>query len=219
MFDRNGMVEQKIRELILQRQPAKIIETGTFYGTGSTQIIASALRELGAPSKFYTIECNPGFAEAARSNLRASGLDSFVEVLVGLSVPTSMLPTPKLMMSWLASQPENLFDDLQKERNCSDYITEISYQGADNLMYSAMEQFEFKPDLVLLDSAGCLGPVEFNYFLKLLRGTCVLILDDALTHVKHYDNCKYMKKRPRQFKKLFEVEERYGVVAFEVIKK
>ena len=219
MFDRNGMVEQKIRELILQRQPAKIIETGTFYGTGSTQIIANALRELGTPSTFYTIECNPGFAEAARSNLRASGLDSFVEVLVGLSVPTSMLPSPKLMMSWLKSQPENLFDDLQKERNCRDYITEISYQGVDNLMYFAMEQFEFKPDLVLVDSAGCLGPAEFNYFLKLLQGTCVLILDDALAHVKHYDNCKYMKKRSKSFKKIFELDERYGVVAFEVIKK
>ena len=219
MFDRNGMVEQKIRELILQRQPTKIIETGTFYGTGSTQIIASALKELGTPSKFYSIECNPGFAEGAKTNLRASGLDSFVEILVGLSIPLSMLPAPKLMKSWLASQPETLFDDLQKERECRDYISEVSYQGVDNLMYTAMEHFEFKPDLVLLDSAGCLGPAEFNYFLKLLQGTCVLILDDALTHVKHYDNCKYMKKRPKIFKKIFEVEERYGVVAFEVIKK
>jgi len=59
-----------------------------------------------------------------------------------------------------------------------------------------MKKFDYKPDLVMLDSAGHMGFIEFKYVLSLLKGSCVFILDDV-NHVKHYDSLRLMKNDSR----------------------
>jgi len=78
-----------------------------------------------------------------------------------------------------------------------------------------MAEFDCRPDLVLLDSAGHIGFAEFEYFRKLLVGTCLLVLDDTM-HVKHNRSMKYMDANPDRFKFLYRSTEKFGFCVAQV---
>lgn len=216
MFESSGLAKAAIENVIGQFKPRKIVETGTFMGTGSTAIIARALKKFDYGAQFFSIECNSAFVHAAHSNLLREGLSDYVRLMQGLSIPRSMLPSKEEIIKWLDSMPKHLFDDLQRERQASDYIRETSHPGPDDLLRQiVVGNFGGELDLALLDSAGYLGYIEFQYLLTLLKpGTEVIfILDDAINHVKHFHSHAYLKKRG---KLIFEVEERYGVVGYQL---
>ena len=73
-----------------------------------------------------------------------------------------------------------------------------------------MRAWNGKPDFVLLDSAGHMGIIEFDYFLSLVRGPCTLMLDDT-RHVKHHPSLQRMKADPRFVIEL-ESPEKFGFV-------
>ncbi|HWP40459.1 MAG TPA: hypothetical protein VNL70_05990, partial [Tepidisphaeraceae bacterium] len=92
LIDTHSAFADAIRTLFAQIRPRRIIETGTYLGTGTTTIIASALRELGIDdAQFLSIEVNPRHLNKARENLARAGLS--VELLHGLSVPRELLPS------------------------------------------------------------------------------------------------------------------------------
>jgi hypothetical protein len=107
-----------------------------------------------------------------------------------------------------------LFDDLQKERSAANYVEETSPDVPDDQLRVILHLFDFKPDFVLLDSAGYVGFLEFYYLLSLLKGPTFIVLDDALHHVKHYESWQYMESRPDFFNHIFTADERYGIVGY-----
>jgi hypothetical protein len=74
-------------------------------------------------------------------------------------------------------------------------------------------EFRKPPDFVMLDSAGHLGWIEFQYLMLFLKLPCVLALDDT-KHLKHYRTLAFIEKDSR-FKVVARGSERFGWVVAE----
>ena len=200
----------EIRKLFTTIRPRKIIETGTFLGTGTTTIIAGALKALGIPDAvFYTIEVDPQNYARAKGYFAANHMN--VQALHGLSVPRSMLPDRDQIARKTITDVDydGIFVDHKEENRVQLYYDETDFpQVEDDLLYTCLERFDFKPDFVLLDSGGHTGNIEFNYLIDNLQGECYIALDD-IYHVKHYRSFQQIQSDSR-FEILTTSEEKFG---------
>jgi len=177
----------------------KIIETGTNYGTGTTMAILNGLGD-GSDFDFYSIEVNPQNFLIAQKNL---GKRKGLHLLNGLSVSKGMIPVNATF-----EVPEYIIVDHQPAVRDSLYLKEVTFNVPDNQLDFALRQFDYKPELVCLDSAGNMGLIEFHYLMNRVTGGFILALDDTC-HVKHYETMEYIKSNSDQFKILWSVESEY----------
>lgn len=208
---KNSEFERDLRALITKIKPRFIVETGTYLGQGTTRIIASALKDAGLnDTKFFSCECNPEHHRQALENLTSSGLLNLVRPLHGVSVPRSLLPDETAIRTeTIDNIGGNVFVDHHEENRIKLYLNETNYPAiAEDLLGACLRQCEGQPDLLLLDSAGHMGNVEFNYVLSLLRAPCYLALDD-IRHVKHARSIEQMRDDPR-FEYISVTEEKFG---------
>lgn len=199
-----------VRHLFAQTRPRRIIETGTYHGTGTTAIIASALREaMIDDAVFFSIEVNPHNFRKALSNLARQSL--VVSVLNGLSVPRCLLPSMEQIEQYYVHNVETdgIFVDHEEARRAMLYHQETDYPDAlDDLLGRCVRECEGRPDFVLLDSGGHMGYVEFRYVLPLIHGPCHIALDD-IYHVKHHRSFRELQQDPR-FELVAVSEEKFG---------
>ena len=64
------------------------------------------------------------------------------------------------------------------------------------MLINCLEKLDYSPDLVLLDSGGHLGEVEFDTLIPNLKKFCIIALDDIF-HVKHYNNLQKIREDGR----------------------
>ncbi len=188
-----GDFKLSVSKIVKEQKFNKIIETGTYLGLGTTSIIANSLNNK---YKMYTIEVNPSRALEATKNLNKY---KNIEVITGLSIPKFLLPNEEETTEFLNRYEniEGIWVDHQKYNRAQLYVEECDFDGIpDDCLGMCMKKFDYKPDLVMLDSAGHMGFIEFKYVLSLLKGSCVFILDDV-NHVKHYDSLRLMKNDSR----------------------
>jgi MoaA/NifB/PqqE/SkfB family radical SAM enzyme/predicted O-methyltransferase YrrM/tetratricopeptide (TPR) repeat protein len=208
--DTESFFGTSIKELFGKIRPRKIIETGTYLGTGTTTIIAKSLESLGIKDAiFFTIEVNPGNYASACRHFASNNMK--VNALNGLSVPRSMLPAPRQIEQETITNigSEDIFVDHNEERRVELYYNETDFPNVpDNLLYDCLKAFDFKPDFVLLDSGGHMGHIEFNYLIEHLQGTCYIAIDD-IYHVKHYKSFKRIQNDPR-FELITASKEKFG---------
>ena len=201
-----------IQKVFNENEPKKIIETGTYLGTGTTSIIAEALKSRDIKeSKFYSIEINPENYLKAKFNLAESGLLQFVNLLNGVSVPRSILPTKdEITKSTITSvEYEDIFVDHNENERTQLYFQETNFPDvSEDLLGKALAEFDFKPDFILLDSAGYMGFIEFQYMLSKLEGNCIIALDD-IYHIKHHKSFRFMQSDPR-FEIIISSKEKFG---------
>lgn len=200
-----------ITGLIAREQIRTVIETGTYFGTGTTATIARALIAGGDGGICYTIEVNPRHHAIALQHLRRDGLLTVVRPLLGLSVPRAMLPTPEeIQRATIADVAgSTVIVDHDESDRVARYMGETHNLGVpDNLLAYALQCVEYTPGLVLLDSGGHLGYVEFQYLLQRLTAPTFIALDD-IRHVKHAQSWAFIKRDPR-FKVLVESGEKFG---------
>jgi hypothetical protein len=209
---KNGIIfsgeafSEAINQIIKKKKPNKIIETGTYLGDGSTKVIADALELNQIDYEMLTIEANPAYYLRACKNV---AIFENVRVLNGLSIPRDLLPTPnqtEALINDLAD--ENIFVDHQEKERIRLYVQECDFDVPDRMLDICMRYFKNKPNLIMLDSAGHVGFVEFKYMLSLLKGSCLIVLDD-INHIKHYMSFQYMKCDSR-FTIRKESTEKYG---------
>ncbi len=204
--------ETRLNELVTTIRPRKIIETGTYLGTGTTRIIASALKSSGiSNARFYTIECDPNRHQQAVNNLTGAGLHDYVTPLCGLSVPRSLLPSIEQIRCETVENVErgNIYVDHQEENRVAFYHGETNFPDiTDDLIGKCLVEFDGNPDMILLDSAGHMGYVEFNYVINRLYGECHIVLDD-IKHIKHHRSFQKIKTDPR-FTLLTASDEKFG---------
>jgi len=201
---------QAIAELFREIRPRRIIETGTYLGEGTTRIVAETLLELGlADADFVSIEVNPRHYEEACRNVERRGLP--VRLLHGLSIPRALLPTPADIQKACVDEIgfEGIFVDHAERDRVRLYHEETDFTGAkDDLLGECLAAFDHAPDFLLLDSAGHVGNIEFNYVLPLIRRPCHIALDDVF-HIKHFRSYQQMKEDPR-FAVRVVSEEKFG---------
>jgi hypothetical protein len=196
-------------DLFRQIRPRRIVETGTYLGMGTTTIIGRALVQLQLQgAQFFSIEVNPVHHAVARHNVAAMGFPAML--LQGLSVPRRLLPSREaIRQECVEVSTDGVFVDFPEELRVDKYMEEVDFPHCqDDLLGACIRYFNGQPDFLLLDSAGHMGYVEFNYVLPLLRKQCFLALDDT-HHVKHFRSVQQMKTDSR-FRILAESPEKFG---------
>ena len=201
-----------LEQLIQLVRPLTIIETGTYLGRGSTAAICRGLAALPEiRCAFYTIEVNARNYGQALANLAERGHLSRVKPLHGLSLPRTLLPSREAIRKATVDDPAHgdIFVDFPEDIRADVYFQETNHTDCpDDLLGMCLAACGGRPDILLLDSAGHLGFVEFQYVLSKLKGPCFFALDDTL-HVKHYESLQFVKRDGR-FQILKESSERFG---------
>lgn len=197
-----------ILSLVEELKPKYILETGTYFGLGTTMAIIDGLVKAGVDDfLFFTIEANPVFYHKAKANLERlipkGWLNTRVIVQNGLSIPRRYLPEV------IPDVPEEIFTDYEDNE---EYRVEIQDAPDEALMKTAIQSFDHRPDFVLLDSAGHLGEIEFDFLMRLVdkQHSFVLVLDDTL-HRKHYLSLAKVKNDGR-FQIMKESVDKFGYV-------
>lgn len=199
-----------LKDLFARIRPKRVIETGTYHGTGTTTVIARALRDLRiTDSRFISIEVNPRNVTRASANLQKE--DLVVELFNGLTVPRALLPSIEQIDRELVKNV--LSDDLIVDHEEADrarlYFGETDFSDLpDDMLGTALDEFDGSPDFVLLDSGGHMGYVEFKYLVSKLRGPCHIALDD-IYHVKHFRSFGEIRNDKR-FQLVAASEEKFG---------
>ncbi|HLL91101.1 MAG TPA: hypothetical protein VK324_17510, partial [Tepidisphaeraceae bacterium] len=187
----------RIRALFEQIKPRRVIETGTYHGTGTTRALAEALRDVSPDAQFVSIEINPRHYAKAVANLRTAKLP--VRVINGISVPRKLLPTlAQIEQQYVAEvQADGLYVDHDAPERAKLYHHETDYpEIEDDVLGTALAEFRSKPDVVLLDSGGHVGLVEFQYVTARLKGPCHVILGGT-QHVRHHRSLTALKADSR----------------------
>lgn len=202
LFCKNGMKAgdafcNEITRLIMKKGLKKIIETGSYLGLGTTKAIR---RGLSGGEDIYSIEVNPSYYSQAQKNNN----DDVITFLLGLSVGRPQLP-----IDITFNVPDTVYVDYLDNKRSQSYQREVNFQGRDHLLDYALSKFEYKPDLVILDSAGHLGLIEFKYLMERVKGDFILALDDT-NHVKHYETLQIVKSDPLRYNILFESDQEFG---------
>jgi hypothetical protein len=147
----------------------------------------------------------------AKENLKGAP----VNMLLGLSIPRSMLPTiTEIERDYVYAEPkEDVYVDNFELTRAGEYYKETNFPVPDDMLGKVLQKFDNRPDFVLLDSAGHMGIQEYDYVVSRLAGPCIMALDDT-DHVKHFKSVERMKADPR-FKILVKNNEKFGFVIAE----
>ena len=186
-----------INNIISKYGIKSIVETGAFHGLGSTMVFA----KTGLP--VTSIECNPQHVEIARNNLK-----DYPNVNVVLSNSLKLEDMRKFIQS----------DDIYQQRDLdievdggndpkAFYMNEI---GNGNIPEDMLRTVADTPErqMILLDSAGGVGWIEFMEFLDFKNiKEKILVLDDV-SHVKHYRSVNLLKQMGIEFN--FSTSKRWG---------
>jgi len=209
-IETDGSFATAIRDIIRERKPVHLLETGTHRGTGSTAVICGA---IGNNSRLHTVESNRTFFGCAVANTHKWNYR--VECRWGLSIPRSLLPTYKEVLENIRSCPADIAIDgahlPSDELRAQEYVEETTVRGSapENLIKQIVKtEHDGKIDFVLLDSAGHIGYIEFQHLLNFLEHPCIIALDDT-KHLKHYKSIVAIRRWDK-FKILAEGQDRCG---------
>ena len=204
--------------LIASRRIDVAIETGTFLGLGSTRFVCEAFRAVAPPRRFVTIEVNFVNWCRARANLRGYG---FVDCRWGRSVALDRAVAFLRDDPMLRDRADlDIFIDNDADPAAA-YAREISGAAAEleavplaqdtAAMAEAMRPLLFDGEdllarmlgahadhapLVVLDSAGGIGWLEFQILRQTMAGRRYAVLLDDTHHVKHYRSLQHILATP-----------------------
>jgi hypothetical protein len=210
----------RLTELIGVRKIDVAIETGTFLGLGSTKMVAEAFLRTAPPKHFVTIEVNFANWCRAKGNLRVL---PFVDCRWGLSVPleraVNFLRNDDMLINH--KKYENIYIDnitdpvaaytnellgqaVELERQpLSAQSKDIKFDGKDylydgeDLLGRLIDMHADHSPLIILDSAGGTGFLEFQIVMEKMTNKNFHILLDDIHHVKHYRSYDFIKRAPK----------------------
>lgn len=196
--------KEALTDLVATHKMTRIIETGTYHGTGTTKAILDGIAlHTERPVSFVSIEVNPiNYAQAVRNTKGQP-----VTILNGLSIPKSLKPKKEDIV--FEDYPEDTIVDHQPQVRVDRYYEEIDFNVPDCQLDQALLLTSFYPNLVVLDSAGHIGTIEFDYLMGKVKGEFYLALDDT-RHVKHSKTVAKIDKAKNQFELVFSTDEKFG---------
>lgn len=203
-----GEFSKHLTALIAAQGITKVIETGTYMGQGTTRAVINGLLQHKLPFHFISIEINPDHHAIAQKNI---GKIQGVELWNGRSI-TKDHP---LISTDFSALPDHVIIDHLPEYRTALYEKEVDFDVPENLLQKAVDFFDGKPELVILDSAGHYGWAEFNAILGLINAPFILALDDT-NHGKHWSSVQILKSTPETFEIIFETNDKFGSVIAKV---
>lgn len=203
-----GEFSKHLTAMIAAMGITKVIETGTYLGEGTTRAIIKGLLQHKRPFHFISIEINPQHHAIAKKN---TGKIQGVDLWNGRSISKDH----PLISTDFSGLPSYVIIDHQPEHRTALYEKEVDFDVDENLLQKAVDFFDGKPELVLLDSAGHYGWAEFNAILSLINAPFILALDDT-NHGKHWQSVQVMKSKPEIYEIIFETDDKFGSVIAKV---
>ena len=205
---RNGMAAgnsftQALTELVVYYNITRVVETGTFLGMGTTAAVLEGFKQHGTtPVYFASIEKD----DLNYSVAQANNVGKPVKIMKGLSIPKRLLPNIEDIQ--FRDYPNTAIVDHMDADRAEKYYAETNGAKSDDLLTTAIAFCGGNPELFILDSAGHIGTVEFDYLLPKIKHDCYIALDDT-NHVKHIKTVEKILGDPR-FKETFATNEKFG---------
>lgn len=191
--------------LIVTNRITRVIETGTLHGTGTTRAILTGLKKVTWDFQFISIECNPENMRIAQRNLSSEK----VQLFNGLSIPDNLKPGIDSIR--FDDYPDDIIVDHPERERAARYYRETNFDVQDCLLQLALEFIGGHPELIVLDSAGHMGTIEFDYLMSLVSDKKIqfyIALDDT-GHVKHFKTKQKIRADSR-FTPVFSSTQKFG---------
>lgn len=207
-----------LEEIIKNNKIRYIVESGTYIGTGSTKTIADILlKNESTINKFYTIEVDDSFFQKAKKNLKKY---SFVEPIWGLSVdpdeairfirtddaiinhekhPDIFIDTLNNPIDFYTNEIKGQLSKTNKKGNFLNRLfsnNTLQKGFRTNIFKDLLPAIKNTNPIILLDSAGGIGMLEFNTVLDLMRNNSFIIILDDIHHLKHFRSLAYIENSP-----------------------
>lgn len=198
----SGEFGKFLTHLVSSNGITKVIETGTYMGLGTTKSLIAGLQANKKPFHLISIEINPAFHKMAQRNI---GKVQGVELWNGRSIAKNH----PFISTDFTDLPDHVIIDHKPEHRKELYEREVEFDVPDSLLQKAVDFFDGKPELVVLDSAGHYGWAEFNATLGMINHPFILALDDT-NHGKHYKSVQVIKQKPEIFEVIFETNDKFG---------
>lgn len=183
----------------------EVVETGTFLGLGSTKFLAEAIEAADFLIPLATVEINHERATLAKRNLARF---PFVKSLWGSSLyideAIAQIAADPIYQH-LDAYPDIYIDRLDDP--IAFYTAEMRSLGgepsrpewAGEGLLTSLLVWAGVPPLVVLDSAGGVGWLEFQCTMDVMgRNSYYLLLDDT-HHIKHFRSVAHMEAHPETF--------------------
>ncbi len=76
-------------------------------------------------------------------------------------------------------------------------LDSFSRNAGEDLLERYLQKFQTKNPLIILDSAGGIGFLEFSIMQEVMQGHSYLLLLDDINHIKHFRSHQTIKKDPQ----------------------
>jgi hypothetical protein len=213
-------IETALQELQAEHPIDVIIETGTYLGTGSTRILAEFFAHRPV-RRFVTMETNWNYWRIARRNLRRF---PFVETLWGLSVgrqkALNFIRNDEAIREH-QRYPEIFIDDVENPvgfytrevegahaaratpalksalKSALERLSKVFFWKGEDLLPRTLELHRDHRPLIMLDSAGGIGHLEFLTTLTSMGDASYALLLDDTHHLKHFRSLRHIRSDPQ----------------------
>lgn len=204
--------KKTLQQLFTDNSIDYIIETGTWLGTGSTRTLSRIADTTHRPKAYYTIEGNLTFHTLARLNLLKW---DFVKPLWGDTIAKAKALTfiqnddvlrqhekyPDVFIDTL-DNPVQFYTDEVKGRlgknpviNAVDWFGNTFLSRKEDLLSSLLTRHRDDRPLVLLDSAGGIGWLEYQTVRDTLGNRPYWLILDDIHHLKHFRSFADVQQR------------------------
>lgn len=205
-----------LRDILKEGTVTHVLETGTFRGLGSTMFVSESFPVDHPPRIFVTIEANWVSWRQAKGNLRRF---PFVKALWGRTVPVrkalAFIERDEALRNH-REYPDIYIDDVANPvyfysqevagrlRGSADvpknlvrrYFDRLVSYAGENLLEKYATKFRSTNPLIILDSAGGIGFLEFTIVEAAMRKFPYLLLLDDINHIKHFRSYRHVREDP-----------------------
>ena len=192
---------ETVEKIIKEYDIKSIVETGAFHGLGSTMVFA----KTGLP--VTSIECNEQNYNIAKNNLK-----DFPNVNLSLSYSMGIEEMRKFIDGDDIYQQKDL--DIEYDGNEDPKGFYIKELGNSNIPQGTLKETTNIPErqIVLLDSAGGVGWVEFMEFMDSPQLENKILMLDDVSHVKHHRSVNLLNQMGKEFN--YCTSKRWGWTSF-----
>jgi len=201
-------------KLFAQNNITHIFESGTYNGTGSTTSLANAIEKSGKKiTQFITVEINKKtYTDAVKNLARYPFVTPVWGLTVGFEQARKFIREDDVINNH-QQYPDIFIDGIDNPAKF--YLKEIDGHCADttltgkiktlftgksnvgveeNLFTKYLVPMAGNNPLILLDSAGGMGYLEFTLVLQIMKGHDFFIILDDIHHLKHFRSYAHIKE-------------------------
>jgi hypothetical protein len=206
------VLTEQLVALILAAEIDIAIETGTFLGEGSTRFVAECFRRTTPPKRFVTVELLFQNWCRAKANLRPY---AFVDCRWGSTVDIAaalrFLATDDALVNhrnyhgiYIDDTEDPVAWYSRELRGQLAFSPSVEVSGdarnflwdGENLLTRLLETHRDHRPLVILDSAGGIGWLEFQILLREMAARPFFLLIDDTHHLKHFRSLEHIRRSP-----------------------